>query len=90
MVTELVGVDDLGRPYVATLDPESGEVDVPADMRMPRKGTAVMSGPAGIELRFDPRDPVAVYVWLVGSTVVVRRRGPDLVPVNDPHPGAIH
>ncbi len=73
-----------GFPYEVQLG--DGPVKVPAELAavMPAAGTPVVSGPAGVEVEFDPADPVAVYVWLRGGTEVVRIDGPDLTPMPAP------
>ncbi len=80
--TTIVGVERVnGNPYEVTLTPGSA-VELPAELVAvaPAAGAPVVSGPAGVQVMFDPADPVAVYVWLRGSTDVVFLDGPVLTP----------
>ena len=93
MDTTVTGVIPvLGWPYSVTLTPGQRPVlPVGIAAALPATGTLVQSGPAGVEMAFDPRDPVAVYVWLRGHTEVWSTSGPSLLPPNDETPaGALN
>ncbi len=80
--TTVVGVERVnGNPYEVTLTPGSA-VELPAELVAvaPAAGAPVVSGPAGVQVTFDPADPIAVYVWLRGSTDVAFLDGPILTP----------
>ena len=82
--TVVFGVErTLGLPYEAILKGPCLPVLLPVELRttMPLRGTPVMSGPAGIEIVFDPEDPATVYAWLLGDTDVIEITGPALLDV---------
>lgn len=77
------GIDRLiGQQYEVVLNGPLLPVMLPAELQtqLPLAGAAVVSGPAGVVVEFDPADPVAVFVWLRGGTDVVVVEGPDLTP----------
>lgn len=70
-------------PYVATLNGPDLPIDVPEDVaeQFPPRGTPVTAGSVSAEVPFDPADPTAVFVWLLGNTDVTSIRGPHLAPL---------
>lgn len=81
--TVIRGIDRRGaHPYEAILNGPGDPVVItpPLDAQLPPTGTPVISGPAGIVRRFNPVDPVTVYIWLRGDTDVLDVEGPDLLP----------